>query len=479
MSSSVDTANRLGVIYEPIEPPQIADIDHALFLQVVVHNTGTDIWPSTGPHPINLSFHWRDAYGEIVDFDGVRTMLSHPLPPGTSVELELVVEPPHRPGDYLLELDMVEENRGWFSYQGIQSYTLPIRIIDNPADAPRVCIINHNCSVNDAVGNHIVHQINYFLDQGYEVLALLESVDLRRPAHIRQYMITTSQDALASAETNSSQRARRFFEKADLYIFHYPIFYPLFETISWVERGMVIMDYHGVTPPQFWEGPGVEGLIEGQRRLALARYADYAIAHSNYARDELLVSRAITPERVFVMPYVVPLQGFQPGPRDAEYVERYGLHDRPVLLYVGRMAGNKRVIDLVRALPLIQRQHPGTVLLLAGDKTTPPYGIVVAAALAEARQVGCADDVVFTGPVDHSQLHRLYNTCDVYVTSSLHEGFCIPVIEAMACGVPAVGTHITALPETIGDSGLTFQPEDPADLARKVIALLDNRRVAR
>jgi glycosyltransferase involved in cell wall biosynthesis len=175
------------------------------------------------------------------------------------------------------------------------------------------------------------------------------------------------------------------------------------------------------------------------------------------------------------MPYVVPLEGFQPGPRDPELVARYGLEGRPVLLYVGRMAGNKRIIDLVRALALISAQYPGTMLLLVGDDTATPYLRVVAEARAEAARLGCADQVIFTGPVDHDDLYRYYNTCDVYVTSSLHEGFCIPVIEAMACGRPVVGTQATALPETIGPAGLTFRPEDPRDLADKVLEILERR----
>jgi len=189
----------------------------------------------------------------------------------------------------------------------------------------------------------------------------------------------------------------------------------------------------------------------------------------------LLASGAIDRDRVFVLPYIVPLQGFRPSDRDPEIVAKYGLEGRPVLLYVGRMAANKRIIDLVRALPLIQAQHPGTKLLMVGDNTTPPYDVLVRNAQKEAEELGVGDDVIFTGPYSHDQLHRLYNSSDVYVTSSLHEGFCIPVIEAMACGVPVVGTHTTALPETIGEGGLTFRPEDPADLAAKVNLLLSSR----
>ncbi|HEX5691682.1 MAG TPA: glycosyltransferase family 4 protein, partial [Roseiflexaceae bacterium] len=218
-----------------------------------------------------------------------------------------------------------------------------------------------------------------------------------------------------------------------------------------------------------------ESLHYSQQRLELARYADYAIAHSSYARGELLEWASIDPERVYAMPYVVPLETFRPAPRDAELVTRYGLEGRVVLLYVGRMSSHKRIVDMVRAMPAIHARYPGAILLLVGDDSIDSYKQTISEARAEAERLGCAAEVIFTGAVDHSQLDRFYSSCDIYVTSSLHEGFCIPVIEAMACGVPVVGTHTTALPETIGPAGLTFQPKNPADLAAKVVQLLDSR----
>src|SRR5690606_4778955 len=99
------------------------------------------------------------------------------------------------------------------------------------------------------------------------------------------------------------------------------------------------------------------------------------------------------------------------------------------------------------------------------------YVPLVAQAQALAEQLGVADAVRFTGPVSNEELAEWYAQADLFVTASLHEGFCIPVIEAMANGLPVVGSHITALPETIGDGGLTFTPEDPVDLAQKVIQI--------
>jgi glycosyltransferase involved in cell wall biosynthesis len=101
----------------------------------------------------------------------------------------------------------------------------------------------------------------------------------------------------------------------------------------------------------------------------------------------------------------------------------------------------------------------------------------VAEARREAEALGVDDAVIFTGQLPLDELVALYQTCDLFVTASRHEGFCIPVIEALACGTPVVGAHATALPETIGPGGLTFPPGDHQALAEAVVALLIGRRL--
>jgi glycosyltransferase involved in cell wall biosynthesis len=261
-----------------------------------------------------------------------------------------------------------------------------------------------------------------------------------------------------------------------MYVFNYSTYYPLVEAIRLAHQGVLVFDYHGVTPPQLWDGHGAETLEEGQRRLDLVRYADYAIAHSGFTRDELLRTGAIAPERVYQTAYVVPLDRFHPGSRPAELVERYQLDaDQPVLLYVGRMAANKQISDLVRALALVCERFPRAVLMLVGDDRSAAYAHVASQARSLARDLGVAERVIFTGQVPDAELVMHYQLADLFVTASLHEGFCIPAIEAQACGKPVVGAHATALPETIGPGGLTFRPRDPTDLARKLLELLEHR----
>lgn len=452
-------------------PAQLA-ADQGALLDVTIENSGATSWPHRAPNPITLSYRWHDSLGRVVIAEGQHIALPHTVAPGERAKLFLPVEPPARPGEYTLLIDLVQEGVAWLSDQGASSHTLPIVIVPAMSVSRRVTIVCNDSRINDAIGNYLRDQLRVFAARGDRVLALVEHLDERQPPAAREQMFRITLDALEhGGDDPLTRRALEHFRSSDLFIFNYPTYYRLVEAIRLVQSGQVMFDYHGVTPPELWgEGRGLEDLRQGQRNTTLARYADHIVTHSTYGRDELLAASGISPERVAMFPYAVSLDEFRPGPRDPELVARYGLEDRPVLLYVGRMAASKRIIDLVRALPLISARHPGTTLLLVGDTRTPPYPTIVAEAQAEAQALGCEKQVIFTGQVDDLCAH--YNLCDIFVTASLHEGFCIPVIEAMACGKPVVGAHATALPETIGTGGLTFPPGDVKALAEAVSTLL-------
>src|SRR5262245_6037138 len=187
---------RLGVEYQILEPPLSARAELPLLLRVRVRNTGAAPWANRGANPINMSYHWLDERGQAVDFEGVRAILPGPLRSGESVELTLTVEPPPRAGRYLLTLDMVEEGIDWFSVRGIAPLTLPVSVAPAPAGLRRACVVNGNCVVNDAVGNHVINQLRFFQARGYQALALLDHLDLRHPAELRQHMARVTLDEL-------------------------------------------------------------------------------------------------------------------------------------------------------------------------------------------------------------------------------------------------------------------------------------------
>ncbi len=335
----------------------------------------------------------------------------------------------------------------------------------------KVSLLNLNLVARDAVGRDLIDKARFFRDRGDQVRIYVQHVENDVPAEVRDLCVVCS---LAQLTGRGSELAapREHFCSSDLYVYDYPIWYELVESIRGVDRGVVIVDYHGVTPLDLWGSDEARDIL--QRSVdelpELLRYADYAIGHSEFTRQELVERYGFAADKTFAFPYAIPLESFAPGPKDPALVCRYGLEGKRALLYVGRMAGNKRIDLLVQALPLIQREFPETVLLLVGDNTSTAFAPVIAGIKQQIHELGLSRDVIFTGRVDNLPDH--YRLADIYVTSSLHEGFCVPLIEAMASGVPVVGSACTAIPGTLGEAGLTFEPENVRDLADKVIGLL-------
>lgn len=448
-------------------------VGDGLLLAVEITNRGVAPWLHTGAHPVRLSYHWRSPSGAVLVHDGLRGLLREALPPGASTVVELPVESPDAPGDYVLEIDLLEEGIAWFAARGVAPLRLTLRY--TPPPTLRATIINGNVSANDAVGNHVVAELQALRAAGYQTIILTEHIDERLPHEVRRHITGLRLSDL----TQPSPRVRRaveHFRTSDVVFLTYSTYYELAHAIEQA-RGVTIFDYHGVTPPELWDpnAPGYADLVRGQRNIHLVRHADYAVAHSEYMRRELIATGLIAPERVVVAPLGPGLEPRTVGattPQHAALRARYGLDGKRILLYVGRMARNKRVADLVEALALIRERHPQTVLLLVGDNQLEPYRAYVAEIEQRAAALGCRDAVIFTGQVP--DVTPFYEIADVFVTASVHEGFCVPVIEAMARGKPVVAARATALPETVGDAGLLFEPRDTAQLAAQVTRLLDD-----
>lgn len=97
-------------------------------LSVVLTNTGVKPWPAAGTNPVRLSYHWRDASGRVVAWDGQRGMLPRDTAPGTTATVSLPVMPPSVPGSYFLELDLVQEGLMWFSDDGVATQRLGLAV---------------------------------------------------------------------------------------------------------------------------------------------------------------------------------------------------------------------------------------------------------------------------------------------------------------------------------------------------------------
>jgi glycosyltransferase involved in cell wall biosynthesis len=126
-------------------------------------------------------------------------------------------------------------------------------------------------------------------------------------------------------------------------------------------------------------------------------------------------------------------------------------------VFVGRVAPNKAHHDLVKAFACYRRWFDGNARLwLVGGESSALYRAALGRLVDDA---GLASAVTFTGSVSDAQLGAYYEAADAFVCASRHEGFCVPVLEAMAHGVPVIARAATAVPETVGAAGVLV-PED-------------------
>ncbi len=332
----------------------------------------------------------------------------------------------------------------------------------------RVSIINLNWEARDAIGQCILNQVRFFQRRGDLVQVYLE----HEPQHLPRSAKVVAHVVSAGHLQEGSEA---HFADSDLYVYHYPSRYSLLETIQSLGRGVVIFYYHNVTPPDLWGSTFSQDLLQDSVASAgaYANYADLTVTDSDYSAEQLVQQYGIGRDRVRVLPLAVALDRFGRGPKDTRLLRRYDLYGKRVILFVGRMAGNKRVDLLVEALAQVRVKVPTAVLLLVGDERSNP---AIAESVARARQraveLGVADAVVFTGAVGN--LPPYYRLADVYASASLHEGFDVPLIEAMASGVPVVATRATSHPWVVGDTGLLVEPGSATDLADKLVQVLSD-----
>jgi glycosyltransferase involved in cell wall biosynthesis len=224
--------------------------------------------------------------------------------------------------------------------------------------------------------------------------------------------------------------------------------------------GAKVLQYHNITPAAFFApyDPNLFRLAAlGRRELAtLAGRVDLALGDSEFNRQEL---ESLGFERTAVMPIAVNtarIAGAPPRPA-LERILRDGLVN---ILFVGRIAPNKKIEDHIRLAEMYKRYVDSyyRFIFVGRYDGVPRYYDQIRALIAEYRML--PDRFWFTGPVPDDDLAAFYRWADAYVSLSEHEGFCVPLVEAMAADVPVVAYAAGAVPETLGGAGILFSPKD-------------------
>lgn len=236
----------------------------------------------------------------------------------------------------------------------------------------------------------------------------------------------------------------------DVLLVHFSAYAPRLRRVLELPQRTVLLS-HNVTPARwFWDYEPTVALhcALGREQLPdYARTADVVAGVSLYNAAELGSDRVV-PILFDPAPFGPPRTEDPPGP--------------PELLFVGRLAPHKRQDELIRLIAMLRRNRlPDATLRLVGEPLNPQYR----EALAELAATHAPGAVTIESGVSMEGLRDRYHRASVFVCLSEHEGFCIPLLEAFAAGVPVVTRPVGGIPEVAGDAALLVEDRDLAVVA--------------
>lgn len=290
---------------------------------------------------------------------------------------------------------------------------------------------------------------------------------LRQMGHQSDLFALTIDDDLVDDVRPFADPAAR---QGDVTIFHYALPSPMTEAFAALPHGRVLQ-YHNVTPAHFF-APYHTGIFRlaqlGRAEVAtLAGRTDAALGDSEFNRREL---EGMGFDHTGVFPIAIDVERITAAPRRPALEQV--LTDGPLnFLFVGRIVPNKKIEDHIRLAEVYKRYVDVNYRFIFVGKTdgVPRYYNLIRALIAEFQMP--ADRFWFTGPVPDEDLAAFYRTASVYLSLSEHEGFCVPLLEAMAADVPVLAYASTAIPDTLGGAGVQFHPKD-LELAAELLGEL-------
>jgi L-malate glycosyltransferase len=238
------------------------------------------------------------------------------------------------------------------------------------------------------------------------------------------------------------------------------------------------VNYHNITPAELLESwiPAVgEEVRWGRAQLReLAPVTEFAIADSMFNEREL---QAAGYGSTATVPLLIDLDEFAGSP-DRSLASRLAAQKEAGgtdLLFVGKVSPHKGQHDLVKALAAYRRLYdPRARLHLVGGAISEEYRVAVER-FADA--LGLLDAVNLAGSVTHEELIAYYGAADAFVCLSNHEGFCVPLLEAMYHRVPIVAYTNTAVPETVQGAGLVLPDKQPARVAAAIDRVVNDAQL--
>lgn len=243
--------------------------------------------------------------------------------------------------------------------------------------------------------------------------------------------------------------------------------------IPYRKKSKVVLTVHDIIPkifPGFWKNRSKITRLMYDLSLNISiKKSDKIIADSENTKNDLTRTFCLQENKVLVIAPAIE-ERFKPIEQPIEvYKNKFGT-EKGYILHLGGMGFNKNSTTVLSVFEtLIKNDNLDCKLVIVGKK-----GVFTKDVLNKAEQLG---EVVFTGYVPDEEMPLLYSGASVFLYPSLYEGFGLPVLEAMACGVPVVVSKDSSLPEIAGSAGLYVDPNNIEDICQKILLVLNDDRI--
>lgn len=314
-------------------------------------------------------------------------------------------------------------------------------------------------SYGDAVGNDCRAIKKIIQEMGYQTEIYAENIDGR-------------------LSTGTAKFVSEFPDLAenDVILYHASTGTDLNDRLAQMNNRKVMI-YHNITPPEFFRpySHSAEGLtsygLQGVQNLA--NKVDYCIADSEFNRQNLREMGFHC--SVDVCPILIPFGDYDRAPNQ-DIVKKYEDDGYVNVLFTGRIAPNKKQEDIIRTFYYYHTYYnKKSRLILVGSWSGMEKYYDRLCAYVKVLEL--SDSVIFTGHIKFDEVLAYYKIADIFLCMSEHEGFCVPLVEAMYFDIPVIAYRSTAIPDTLGKSGMLLENKEPKTAAAVIHQLIRNRNL--
>lgn len=312
-------------------------------------------------------------------------------------------------------------------------------------------------SFGDAVGNDTIALKAVLKEMKFDTLIYAENIDPRVPRN-----------------TALNIDNLKDIRKDDIIIYHKSTGTDLsFKLENYKCRKIMI--YHNITPPEFFRPYNAKSAslteygLEGVKHLK--NKIDYCLTDSSFNKSNLIEMGYKCP--IDIRPILIPFDDYKKTP-DEKIIRKYSQDGFVNIIFVGRIAPNKKQENVIKAFYQYKKINPKSRLILIGSYTGMENYYERLKNYTKALNL---EDVIFTGHIKFEEILAYYHIADVFLCMSEHEGFCVPLVESMFFDVPVIAYNTSAISDTLGGSGILTDDNDPVFISKLIERLVNNKNL--